>query len=428
MAAAIDSLRAHLSRPRRPAELLADCLLFGLFLLGSAYLCAKAFQLAGDAGYDFKYIWLAGEAWQRGLNPYAEGYHALGKELVSSGHVPDLWLYPPNWYLPALLIGLPALDSAALLWNLANIVMLLASSALLAAAMPAREPADGSPFGFLWDRLRSPWNAFFLHFFALAALQASALTLSVGQTSILIYFGVSLLLFGILKQRQVAAVLGLTILLLKPQLAIVFVAAMAVDRTQWALLAKAIGLSAVISLPAFVIAPTAAFDWLGNLPHYDTFTSADWPQSATGLRHLVWSLTGYDLGSIPSIVIAAILMVALYAFLVMGNRSLEGGENAGARSRLLVLLASAVTIAVAPLHVYDLPLTGVLLFVLARARPLEIVVGLFGAALLWRAGDLAKLTGFYGEGTEHFEGTRLATLGALLILAAVFETIRRQRV
>jgi hypothetical protein len=113
-----------------------------------------------------------------------------------------------------------------------------------------------------------------------------------------------------------------------------------------------------------------------------------------------------------------VIVIALYLLLVRARPELNGID--------LMMLASAVTIGIAPLHVYDLVLVGVLLFALTQARPLAMATGVVGAALLWRAGDLAKLTGFYGSGTEHFMGSRLATIGAVLLLIAVVETVRRR--
>lgn len=55
-----------------------------------------------------------------------------------------------------------------------------------------------------------------------------------------------------------------------------------------------------------------------------------------------------------------------------------------------------------------------------------MAIGSLGAALLWQAGDLANLTGIYSHGTLHFEGTGLATFGAILMLIPVFDTVRRR--
>jgi hypothetical protein len=415
-----DSLTAHLTRPRRPVEIAVDCLLFGMFVVGIAYLIAKAIQVSGHAGYDFKFIWLAGESWRRGINPYTAEYYSLGKQLVVSGHIPDLWVYPPNWYLPAVLIALAKLKSASVIWSFANIGMLLAASALLTAALPLQR-FENAPrnlhFALARQYLEARWNVFFLHFWAIAVLEPTALTLSVGQTSILVYFGTSLLLYGLAKNHQLASVLGLSIVLLKPQIAAVICIALVMSQTHRMLLVKAAAVSVAMSLPAFILAPTAGFDFLANLSRYDYMWSASWPQSTTGFRHLLWTVSGLDPGNLVSMVVAILVMAGLAWTHI---RLWPAADGVGP-----VTLAVAVTIAVAPLHFYDMVLAGILLFLLAQARALDMGIGCLGAALLWRADNVGKLTGFYDDGTLHFEGTRLATLGAVLMLIAVFQTARR---
>ncbi len=422
MTTAIDSLREHLSRPRKPAGLVVDWGLFVLFLVGVAYLLFKSYQVTNYPGFDFRYAWLAGEAWLRGINPYGPEFHELGKELITSGYVPLMWVYPPNWYFPAVLVAVADLETSFFLTNIVNVVLFVASSALLTAACPPLrfENAPRNPaFDLLRRHLRSPWNVFFLHVFAVATLQATAITISVGQPSILVYFGICLLIYGLVRDRQLSAVLGLAIVFLKPQLAVVIFVALVMTPAYRMLVAKAIGVSAMVSLPAFVVTPAAAFEFFTNLTRYDGITSANWPQSTTGLRNLVWEISNFDPGNVACMLAAIIIMIGLYFPLVRGRRESGGTE--------LMMLASAVTIGIAPLHVYDLVLVGVLLFALARSRPVDMAVGVLGAMLLWRAGDIAKLTGFYGSGTEHFEGSRLATIGTMLIMIAVFETVRRRR-
>ena len=100
------------------------------------------------------------------------------------------------------------------------------------------------------------------------------------------------------------------------------------------MLVKAGLLSAAISLPSFLVAPTAAFDWLANLPHYDEFASADWPQSITGIRHVIWTVTGLDLGSMASLVVAvtedATGKASAVDLVKIGSAAL-GGKGGGGR-------------------------------------------------------------------------------------------------
>jgi len=423
MTRAIACLKEQLGSRTALSERAVDICLFLLCALGVAYLLFKTWQVSEQAEYDFKYLWVAGEAWVRGINPYSDAYHALGKQLITFHHVPVMWVYPPSWYLPAVMLTVAGVNAASVLWNIANIVLFVAASALLTASLPPLRFGNAprnAVFDLLRRHLAPPWNVFFLHVFVFAVLQATALTLSVGQTSILVYFGTSLLIFGLARGRRWTAALGLAIVFLKPQMALLLLVALAMSPAHRALVARAIAISAAASLPAFVVAPTAGFDFLVNLTRYDGFTSANWPQSTTGLRILVWDIGKIDPGNVAAMLAAITAMAGLYLALARGRRALD---ETG-----LVVLASAATVALAPLHVYDLVLLGVLPFTLAQCRPAGLAAGALGAALAWRAGDVAKLTGFYGAGTQHFEGSRLATLGALLMLAAVFAAVRRGRV
>ena len=89
---------------------------------------------------------------------------------------------------------------------------------------------------------------------------------------------------------------------------------------------------------------------------------------------------------------------------------------------LMVALVSSVSWQVISRYIFSSPSS----WTEEVARFLLIWIGVLGAAFLWRADNLGKLTGFYGAGTEHFEGSRLATLGAMLMLIAVFQTVRRR--
>jgi len=177
-------------------------------------------------------------------------------------------------------------------------------------------------------------------------------------------------------------------------------------------------------VPALVVSLTAPLDWLRNVAAYDGFTTANLPVSMTGLRHMIWEVAQTDVSN-PVIMGIAVVVLLCACFVVAGGGKarnmfdLDGLET--------VLLATVVTLAVAPLHIYDFAILGVLLFPLAKGRPGVLALAAVGAALIWRAGDLALLTGFYDHDTEHFEGSLLATIGAILWFAAVLIFLREQR-
>ncbi len=116
--------------------------------------------------------------------------------------------------------------------------MILASSALVTAVIFPYLDVGGprnALVRFFARILESPLNVFFLHVLIIAVLQATGIALALGQTSILIYFVLSLLIYGTSKNHEVAAVIGLTIILLKPQLGVMFVGALLMmGATHWA--------------------------------------------------------------------------------------------------------------------------------------------------------------------------------------------------
>lgn len=116
---------------------------------------------------------------------------------------------------------------------------------------------------------------------------------------------------------------------------------------------------ATISLSAFFVAPTTAIDFLVNLTGYDGITTAGWPHSTTGIRHLVWTLSGLDLGNLVAMLAALLLMPALFLML----------SPARPDSSAIGPVTLSCAVAAAPLHVYDLLLVGPMLFILAHARP-----------------------------------------------------------
>jgi hypothetical protein len=394
--------------------------LLAFFSLALAYLAFKVFQRAPQAGFDYRYMWMAGELWSRGINPYDPAYREIGAAIIQSGHVPTMWPYPPNWFVPSVAMAALDLNASAVAFNILDILFLVLSSALLTLALyrpPAVRSARGLP-GELLLALRDPRAAFFLHFGLIAGMEATALVLSVGQNSILIYLGVALLIFGAAKRRPVWMIAGLVIVLLKPQVGVVFAAVAMLERRNWKTVVLAGVAAALLSAPALISSPTAPLDWLANLSRYDGMNTANAPAAMTGVRNLVFDVFGADIGNMAS---AAITLAVAMGLCLTANRWSARELDTADR----MALTAAVCVALAPLHHYDLVLVGAALLPLARGRPWDWALAAAGAALLWRADSLAGITGFYDASAQHFEGSRLAGIGALLLLAAVARAIGR---
>lgn len=401
------------------------CLL--AFLAALAYLVFKILQVSNHPGYDFKYLWLAGETWLRGLNAYSEHYELIGEQLQLPGYIPVSFYYPPNWILPASLLALTDPTSAFFFWNCFNILALLGSSLLLSLVFrdyfAARE-ASGVLSRWLAPVTGSVVNLFCVHVFFIAIFQATAITLSNGQTSILIYLGVSLLLYGV-KYSKVAALVGLSILWLKPQLGVVFTLGLLLQgRQHWRLIAYTAVIAIVLSLPALYISPLAPLEWLAKIGQYDNQLTAH-PPEMTGIRHLVSRLSGYDPGNMSALVMT---MLALPGLVWVSCGFADGRKDTtqASYSQKAIFLASACLTAIGPLHLYDFLLVAVYLYVIALGSTLAFAIGALGCMVLLRAEDVAAYIGFYSPETLYYKGSCLATLAAWFILLAVCMTFRMQ--
>ena len=119
-------------------------------------------------------------------------------------------------------------------------------------------------------------------------MQATAITVYIGQTSILIYFGFSAIIFGILKERPAILIVGLVFVALKPQIGVVAIAAVAaLRRHRWTLLpTAAIGL---VSIAPIIVggdfrATTEGF--FSSLTRYN-LAGSNSPGDLTGLINIL---------------------------------------------------------------------------------------------------------------------------------------------
>jgi len=66
-------------------------------LLGLVYLAPKGISISGVGGMDFRDIWVAGQIWAAGEDPYGSSFAA--EYLAAFGYDRgEIWLYPPYWY------------------------------------------------------------------------------------------------------------------------------------------------------------------------------------------------------------------------------------------------------------------------------------------------------------------------------------------
>jgi hypothetical protein len=408
------------SAPR--AKLGFDCgeaLAFGLFAIATIYLVWKVIGAAALPGYDFKYLWIAGRMWSEGLNPYGPEFERFAAALRLERNVPfwghdDVsslrqWPYPPNFWPLARFLGLFDVEVASAIWASANGLMVVGASALIASVCLARV----GPLNLPARRL------FFFHTFLMAALQATALTIVVGQTSILIYFAFGLVLFGLVKSVKWVAAIGFALLCLKPQIgAPLILAAFFLAPSARAPLAVGLGTSVIAAMPTLLASITAPLDWLMETARYGDAVRANAVGSVTGIRTLAADFLGVPIGTLPAVGLALAVAALLTAWVL----------RKGCRNDLIaaVSIGLMAALAIAPLHLYDFVMVGAMApFFLRRPSLLSSTLAIAGAGLLWRAEDIADVTGFHAPGVEIFAGSRLAAIGAALLLIGLIASLAR---
>lgn len=179
-------------------------------LLATAYVAPKTFSFSD--GLDFRLIWLAGKLWTAGENPYGSQFHDVYLNEFGSGPNTHFWVYPPYWYPISVMLGKLPYHSSLLIWRLLNITLLYFSAHMVAQTIST-------------SRTQYVVHFFFCLTFS-EILQATAVTMAIGQTSILVYFGMAAVFKGWLRGSFPYLCLGIAVLALKPNVALPILAAL----------------------------------------------------------------------------------------------------------------------------------------------------------------------------------------------------------
>ena len=379
-------------------------------LLGGSYMIAKAF-FDDNAPIDFAFLWWAGELWTAGASPYGPAWHTMDESVYGgAGNVRSQWFfYPPHWWPVSSLLAQMPLEQAVAVWRGLSVAAVLGSMALLLRAVRAT-------LGPV-----SPWRLGALVLFACAS-SAVAITLALGQTSAVLLLGISLFCSAWLLGSRWQMVLALVLLSLKPNFGLAFLALAAASGGWWASIAWAAGIALLAALPAlvphgFVAELKAYLEVVGN--YSELATNA--PQGSTGLRNLVATTFGTDL-SPTGLALAASVAAAL-----VGGRVARGAPGAEQSAALLCLIVP-LTMLFASLHEYD-ALFLVPLIPLCLRLPVP-AQGLIALALLvvFRANNLATLTGLVDPRSGSAPGSLLLSLAYLwLVCVAAVVLLRESR-
>lgn len=397
-------------------------LVAGLWLAGFSIwrLAMLAYDRAALPGYDFRYFWLAGKMWSEGLTPYGPGFAAAGARMIASGHIPEIWPYPPNLWLPSVALGQFEMLSAWRIWLGLQLMVIPAASWLLAVCLPVEKVER--LFG---GRVRITRLGFFcVHCLFVASLEATQLTIFVGQISLFIYFGAAILMSGVALARPGLTAGGLAIVLMKPQVGVV-VAMSLILTGRWALrpVLWALMMSVLLIVPPMMVQPSVLFAWLRALADYDGASVANLASTMTGIRNLLWTGAAEDIGTVSAMGIT--LAVSLGVGVVLRLPAVESGQPES-HARLDMMMAQLLVIqAFAPLHLYDLSLFGLAVLGAGEARwPGAIIAVVAVGFNVWPS---EVYYWFRSWPADHvFTGSPYATTGAMLLLIGL--VLRRRAV
>jgi len=373
----------------------------GILYLMSKLLTAPGFNPQDHI--DFQDLWLAGKLWASGRNPYDGAFFPNAEHLST-------WFYPPYWYPLVVPFGLLPYEVALGLWKIINFLLLIGATYLGARTIA--------------DLVQQKWLPLFCAGTTYVCfMHAGPLALWVGQTSIIVYFGISVLFFGILKARPSMLVIGLLLLALKPQIGVVAFAAVAALRSHRWVIAPA---GAICLLSTGAIAITANYresieGFLVNLARHSEH-SANRPPYQTGLIHILDYIQPVS-GGLPVTLLttSAAVVCAVIAFYALPIDRIKKMANAAQTVSSLALFV-ATTFFILPLHYYDMISLAVLLMIIV-ALPLQgrwlIAIGLF---LCFRPDYIGRAFGI-APSAEIFKSD-LTSVGLLmLVLGAVWSLL-----
>lgn len=390
-----------------------------VFAAGAAHLLYQIWKHWEIVTLDFRFFWLAGEFWLNGANPYDARYaaEAAAQFQITRGAI---WYYPPNWFPLAASLSLADPLTASRLWSIANAAMLLGACGLNVAAFRGMRGASGlvdltSPIAQFLFAL-PPRTLFLLFAGAVALSQAAGNSLHLGQSSILIYFGASLLTLGAARARLIPAAAGLAILMLKPQIGALICAGLVFTPFGRRAIAAAALASLATAAPVFIATPPAEFlsAFIGGLARY-TDQTYNMPPAVTGLRHLVWIAGGVDMGSTFYLLLALAFIPAAAIFARLRRLNLQPAD--------FVMIAVAMAAMMSPLHVYDLILLGAIALPAISLPSPAGAAALAAFALLCRAGNL-PFPANVAEGVTYYAGSAYASLAAAALAGALTFSLR----
>ena len=301
---------------------------------------------------DVLYYWYAGRDWLGGLSPYREEYPAAATAFFSRTMNP--FYYPPNNYPFSVALALVGPLSAIRAWLFAAFAMLAFGIVTATRAVTASKPTKDDDASLV-NLVRSPTPAMIVAALGLTALFASnsaAMVLKLGQTATLVFFGYCILLFALPRRKMILSVIGLSLVMTKPQYALPILATLFFfSDFRRVVFFGGVASLALASPALFVDPPIKVFsDFLGVISDYGGVIE-NRPRYTSGLPHLLDRFSAPEMGSLFWVLVATAASVAAAYFLRSNSvsRARRGNDD------LMLLHVSMLCVLIfTPLHEYDM--------------------------------------------------------------------------
>ena len=378
-------------------------------MLGITYLIWKIISLQGQ-DLTFKYIWLAGSLWQNGLSPYSIEYQEIGHKMFTTFNGQPFY-YPPNWWPFSNILAAFDYNTATEIWRVLNGLCIVSSTFLLNGALKKID-------------INLTPSSLVLYTGLVSLMQASAIIIATGQTTILIYFGLCLVIYSAVNSRPLWLALGLCVMLLKPQIGVVLFFAFIPFKKYHMALLYTCALTLLLMLPALItIGPfETILPYLKGLSQHSSFATNE-AQNSTGLKSILYNITNFKL---PSTMATLLSIVGAVGAGLYFKKS--GKENSTNFIRYLMIIIM-ITAFIAPLHEYDMIII----------VPLILLSAIYGVRAQWllslpfiilaRSGNIGDLlTPENADDARYYTSviTTIALVALIIILAKIIQRAKEE--
>ncbi|MDF2231664.1 glycosyltransferase 87 family protein [Albimonas sp. CAU 1670] len=394
-------------------------------MFNKAILAPRAFEAMP---IDTRYIWLAGQMWRDGLNPYDhDALSTFGIAQMPGTPTIFVWSYSPHFWPVARFLAEFDHGTAPVVWGLISMIAGLAGMWVCAKLMLSVKGA--------WGGALAPAAAF-----CFATSHSASSCLYMGQFAMPLALGAGLFALALVSGARWMMIAALVLLTLKANFALPFLA-VAVVLPEWRRCLMAAGaLAFALAAPALIASgPIETIEgFLDGASRYGEHATNN-PRDMTGAIHLAARLgvenPQMQLLSLPFVAMA---LAAICAWSI--RQADQGGADRTASGQALGAATIAIALGVTPLHAYDLVAWPLVLVIAASAMTTWRSIGerrqFQGAGSILIASGLL-ISGFvlirpnivadvlFGDGATVRGANLLASLAlAAMLTAALAQLVR----